>query len=311
MDNQNNQPTVNNTNNEPTMEPKMTPAQPSVQPTVEQNTQPATPTENAEPINTQEVPQGNPSTPSAEKVQVEVVEKPNDGNVMSRAEMAGIEKKEDKGYGKSIEELERESEERRAQKKAEFIKKANEEYKPNSKFKSFMLFVFFAALIAFIIFLPQIQSFISTHSGGGAKEASKIVTGKLVCELKTNTENLNIEYKSIFSMTDNKLYGLEHSVSTKGDRNLDAETLDGLNEKCEKLKDATADINGISVSCKYDNTTITQTEDFTYSELEADKLDAAFAEAGGTYSGFDEGQDMDAIEKEMKANGYTCNRKES
>lgn len=297
MDNQNNQPTVNNTNNEPTMEPKMTPAAPTVS---------TTPTE----VKTEELqPEANTAAPTTEKI--EIVEKPVDDNTMSRAEMAGIEKKEDKGYGKSIEELEKESEERRAQRKADFIKKANEEYKPNSKFKSVMLFLFFAGLIAFIIFLPQIQSFISTYSDGGYEEAPKIVNGKLVCELKTNTENLNVEYESIFSMSDNKLFALKHSVSTKGDRNLDAETLDALNEKCEKLKDATAEVKGLSVSCKYDNTTITQTENFTYNELEEEKLDAAFAEAGGTYSGFDKNQDMDAIEKEMKQNGYTCNRQES
>ena len=46
---------------------------------------------------------------------------------MSRAQMAGVEVvAEDKGYGKSIEELQQESDARRQQIKEEFIKKANE-----------------------------------------------------------------------------------------------------------------------------------------------------------------------------------------
>ncbi len=315
--NQNNQPTVNNTN--PTVVN-------NTNPTVVNNSTPtivsSTPTNNdavevmdstttaSQPEVKKEV---SSSTPTAGVVAVPPSAAPVDAstNNMSRAEMAGISSREEKGYGRSIKELEEESNARRQQKKEDFIKKANEEYKPNSKFKSFLLIMFFIILIAFVVFLPDIHSFISTWQGGGYEEAEKITTGKLECTLTTNTENLNLDYSALFGMTDNKLYSLRYSVSTKGDRNLDADTLDKLDADCKLLKETTDEVKGVQVECKYNNTTVTQTQIFTYSELNIDAMDSAYSEAGGTYPNFEYNQDMDKVEKEMKANGYTCSRSEN
>lgn len=296
MNNQNNQPTNENTNTEPTVTP------------VENNAEVLdTNTNTSEPSN-----KSTANTPTAGAVNVnanDVKVDPNN-NTMSRAQMAGVEVvAEDKGYGKSIEELQQESDARRQQRKEEFIRKANEEYEPNSKARTFGLILFFIVIIAFVVFLPEIHSYLSTITSP-TPEAQKIVTGKLECTLSTNTENLNIDYKAVFNMTDNKLYSLTHSTSTKGDRNLDATTLDGLNEKCEKLKNVTKEVDGVVVKCDYDGATIKQTQSFTYSDIDKEKLDAAYSEAGGTYPEFENEQDMDNIEKEMKQNGYTCSRKE-
>ena len=65
------------------------------------------------------------------------------------------------------------------------------------------------------------------------------------------------------------------------------------------------------MECSYDNTTMKQTQIFNYSDINVEKLDSAYAEVGGTYPSFEYNQDMDAIEKEMKANGYTCTREEN
>ena len=305
MNNENNQnqPTVNNNG-------------PAIVNSTPQNTVPVTNTpnpgvaQNTTETLTEKSATASASTPTASVVNVQTETKVDVNNTMSRAEMAGIEKKEDKGYGKSVEELQQESDARRQQRKEDFIKKANEEYKPNSKFKSFLLIMFFALLIAFVVFLPDIHSFISTMSDNKTEEV-KITNGKLVCELKTNTENLNMTYNSSFGMTDNKLYSLRYSLATKGDRNLDADTLDKLNEDCKKLKEVTTEVDGIVVECSYDNTTMKQTQIFTYSDINLEKLDSAYAEVGGTYPSFEYNQDMDAIEKEMKANGYTCTREEN
>ena len=307
MNNENNQnqPTVNNN-------------QPTIVSSTPQNTVPVAgiPNQGVTQNTTETLTSGSPtvstsaSTPTAAMVNAPANEKVDANNTMSRAEMAGIEKKEDKGYGKSVEELQQESDARRQQKKEEFIKKANEEYKPNSKVKSFFLILFFILLIAFVVFLPDIHSFISTFSDKKT-DSVKITNGKLVCELATNTENLNMTYSSSFSMTDNKLYSLRYSLATKGDRNLDAETLDKLNEDCKRLKEVTTEVDGIVVECNYDNTTMKQTQIFTYSDINLEKLDSAYAEVGGSYPGFEYNQNMDDIEKEMKANGYTCTREEN
>ncbi len=298
MDNQNNQPTNVNTNNEPTVTPVNNNAE-----VLDTSTNTTTNT------NTNS---SSANTPTAGAVNVDYNEVKVDanGNTMSRAQMAGVEVvAEDKGYGKSIEELQQESDARRQQRKEEFIKKANEEYEPNSKARTFGLILFFIVIIAFVVFLPEIHSYLSTLTSQ-TPTAEKIVTGKLECTLSTNTENLNIDYKSVFNMTDNKLYSLVHSTSTKGDRNLDANTLDGLNEKCEKLKNVTKEVDGVVVKCDYDGATMKQTQTFTYADLDTELLDSAYSEAGGNYPEFENGQDMDKIEKEMKQNGYTCSRVE-
>ena len=37
-------------------------------------------------------------------------------------------------------------------------------------------------------------------------------------------------------------------------------------------------------------------------------VDSAFAEAGGVFPSFQNGEDMDLVEKNMAASGYTCER---
>ncbi len=304
MNNENNQP---NTTVTEANEPVMTPVDTKPEEQTTGNPQPTEELDNTRQVAT------NASTPSAGLVAVPPSSEPKDatGGDVSRAEMAGISERKDKGYGKSIQQMQEESDARRKQKKEEFIKKANEEYKPNSKFKSFLLFMFFAILIAFVIFLPDIQQFISTYKGGGYDEAPKIVNGKLICELKTNTENLNMDYEYIFLMNDNKLKSLTQTLATKGDRNLDAATLDDLNEKCKLLKEHTASLKGVSVECTYDNTTITKVQKINLAEIDVEAITSAYTEAGGTYPEYKLDQDMDTLEKEMKQNGYQCSRQES
>ena len=49
-------------------------------------------------------------------------------------------------------------------------------------------------------------------------------------------------------------------------------------------------------------------QSFVYADLDEEKLTAAYTEAGGTYPQYQNGQDMDSIEKNMNASGYSCER---
>ena len=194
----------------------------------------------------------------------------------------------------------------------EDLKKVEVNYTPPSKGKSIALILFFVFLIAFVIFLPEITEMVNKMKANKNSPAEvKITDGKMTCTNKTNTTNLDKEYRIVFRFNDNKLEKLDYSTTTKGDPTLDAKTLDGLNETCKKLKDSTKTLAGISVSCDYSEGKLIEKQSFVYTEIEEEKIDAAYAEAGGTMPQYQARQDMDSIEKSMNAAGYSCKREAS
>ena len=204
--------------------------------------------------------------------------------------------------------LEQPSEEARISAREERIKKANENYKPPSKFKLFILFLFFALMIGYVLFLPDISSLMSNFKSNKNEVEEKITTGVLECELSTNTENLDLKYERNFSFTDNKLTSSDFTLTTRGDASLDEATLDDLANKCKILKEMTSSNEGVSVQCDYTEGKLIQKESFVYSELDEDELSSAYAEIGGTKPEFHDQDDMDQIEKTMNASGYNCLR---
>ena len=103
-------------------------------------------------------------------------------------------------------------------------KKVQSEYKPPSKFKTFLLIIFFIGLIAFIMFLPEIKDYLEEFQNRGKTEENvKITTGKLKCNKKTNTKTLDKDYDLVFHFKDNKLEKTEFSITTRGDATSDEE----------------------------------------------------------------------------------------
>ena len=190
------------------------------------------------------------------------------------------------------------------------MKEVEINYTPPSKFKVFLLVTFFVVLIAFVIFLPEINSFVETYK---AKKESPtpttITTGRLECDLARTTSNLDISYEKVFHFTDSKLESLSDTTITKGDVDLDEATLDEENNKCLTLKDYTQQLRGIIVTCDYKQGILDMTQTFTFADVDKDLLDTAYSEAGGLTVEFENGENIDLIEKSMKAAGYTCERK--
>ena len=54
---------------------------------------------------------------------------------------------------------------------------------------------------------------------------------------------------------------------------------------------------------------VVETQTLNYNTLNVEKVTSAYIEAGGVYPEFKKGQDIDGIEKNMNASGYTCERK--
>ena len=191
----------------------------------------------------------------------------------------------------------------------ENLKKVEVNYTPPSKGKTVLLILFFVFLIGFVIFLPEITEMVNKMKTETNNPSDiKITDGKLVCTHKTSTTNLDKEYRIVFGFSNNQLEKLDYTTSTRGDITLDEKKLDELNENCKKLKDEVKSLNGIKISCDYESGKVTEKQSFVYSELDEEKIDAAYAEAGGTMPQYRSGQDMDQIEKSMNAAGYSCLR---
>lgn len=191
----------------------------------------------------------------------------------------------------------------------EKLKKVEVEYNPPSKFKTFVLILFFILLIGFVIFLPDISNQIRLYKENKNKPPiEEIVDGKLVCTLNTNTANLDKNYSRTFNYKDNKLTGATFETETRGDATEDESVLNELNKKCTIIKESIAGLNGISVSCTYKDGNLVEREKFDYSSYDKEKVSAAYAEAEVDMLEFDLGQDIDSIKTNMLQGGFSCTK---
>lgn len=189
--------------------------------------------------------------------------------------------------------------------------KENYQPEPVSKFKKFMAALFIVILLLIVLFLPEINGFVLTVMNPEKKEVDNvpIITGTLRCANDRVDEKYNISYNYDFDFTDSKLKTLTYVESTTGDALVDADDLNTRLEKCNMLKTMTSGVNGIKVVCSLSSGTLTREQFFDYNSLDVNSATTAYVEAGGEYPGeFQKDSDIDAIEKNMKAAGYTCER---
>lgn len=183
----------------------------------------------------------------------------------------------------------------------------NINYKPPGVFKTLLLIIFFGGLVAFIIFLPEIQAFVAEYRSGGTG-VEEITSGKLKCNLETNTSNLNKSYERVFSFTDKKLQSAVYTSITKGDITSDESTLDELYNSCKIKKESVLQIDGVTIACDYSDGLLTEREHFNYKEFDLEKVKAAYTEAGVDIIEYEYGYDIDKINTEMLQAGFTCKK---
>ena len=191
----------------------------------------------------------------------------------------------------------------------ENLKKVEINYTPPSKLKVVLMIIFFVLILAFIIFLPNITTFINKYKSGNIEEKEEVITtGRLKCSLNTTTTNLDKDYYLVFKFTDSKLERTEFTITTKGDVTLDEETLNKLAATCKQLKENVDGMKGVTIQCNYTDGKLEEIQTFDLSVVDDEKLNSAFSESGGNNPEYKYGQDIDGIEKNMNASGYSCKR---
>ena len=191
------------------------------------------------------------------------------------------------------------------------LKKVEVEYKPPSKFKMGVMIFFFILILAFIIFLPEVTTFLSELKPGGQSNTTvdDITTGNLVCKLDTSTKNLDKSYIRTFAFTDNKLEKVTMETITKGDIDEDALTLDKLNNSCNSIKEGVLSLDGVEVDCNYRNGKLTETEVFDLNAYNFETVKAAYTEAGADMVKYEFGEDINSIKTSMLQGGFSCEKK--
>lgn len=188
-------------------------------------------------------------------------------------------------------------------------KKVDIEYKPPSRGKIIFMIFSFIVLILFILFLPEISSMINLYkSGAYNKTEEKITTGSMRCSLKTNTSNLDKIYDLLFKFKDNKLQKTEFVITTKGNPTEDEQVLDNLAAICTQLEQSLKDATGVYIRCDYTTGQLIEKQTFDLEVVDFEQLNSSFSEAGGNNPEYQFGQDIDIIERSMKASGYACTR---
>ena len=171
------------------------------------------------------------------------------------------------------------------------------------------LFILFGGLLALIIFLPDIQAYITNQKYLKSQEVKeKITTGTLECTMNDSSETLDYDYTFNFGFSDNKLTRLKSITEIRGDVSLDEAELSKLKGECDLLESVTSGLNGVSVSCKLENGLLTKNQTFNFASIVVDDAITAYVEAGGSYPFYRNGDNVDEVERDLISSGYTCER---
>ena len=189
------------------------------------------------------------------------------------------------------------------------LQKAIDDYKPPSKFQMFSSIFIIVLIFGFALFLPEISNYINyIMSGGNKKVSQEITSGVLVCVNETTTANLDKIYTRKFNFEDKKLKSAVIETTTRGDINLDEETLNELYNKCDLISKSVIGVSGITVKCEYSEGLLVERERFDYATYDLNLITTAYTEAGSNVLEFDYDADIDVIMKSMRQAGFTCEK---
>lgn len=196
-------------------------------------------------------------------------------------------------------------------KKREEALKEKESYqpKPVSKLKRVMSVMVFVMLFGIVFFLPEISSYLAeVRNPNKDVDNTPITTGTLKCSLDKVDNKYNLSYSYDFDFTDSKLDQLTYVQATTGDELVDHDDLNQKLTSCDNLKSMTTGLDGIKITCSLFGGVLTEEQMFNYNVLDHEQVTATYIEAGGLFPEFESNTDIDMIEKNMKAAGYTCER---
>ncbi len=170
------------------------------------------------------------------------------------------------------------------------------------------LFLLFAGLLLFILYIDEVNLYIDEWKNGGGEVIEEVTSGTLKCSSERQTSNMDYTYNVNFGFRDKKLKTLTYNVEVRGDIELDAVALEELHTKCKLIEQYAGNLNGIDVTCSLENGLLKEKQIFTYDSIQREEAMTAFVEAGGRYPEYKKDQNIDEVEKEMNAANYTCER---
>ena len=185
--------------------------------------------------------------------------------------------------------------------------KAKQLKREKSNFRYIMTIILFVLLFAFVFYLPDISHYLNEKQYLKNNEGL-ITTGDLYCKKKDNDDNFNYEYENTFSFTNNKLTRLDNKVTTTGSLSKDLDHLQKLKKNCDNLKLQTKGLDGVNIRCSLNDKTAIVEQELRYVDIKVEKVTNSYIEAGGVYPNYKYKDNINKIEKEMKAAGYTCER---
>lgn len=198
------------------------------------------------------------------------------------------------------------------EKKREMARLEKESYqpKPVGKFQKFFMGTFLISLFVIMIFLPQITAFLATlREPGDIVDPEVITTGVLKCTDEKVGDIFNINYTYEFDFESLELKRLSYYEVTIGNEVADSEELNSKLSECQLLKSFTSTVEGVKVACSLSSGNLTREQKFDYTIIKPEQASTAYIEAGGDYPGqFSLNANIDSLEKNMKADGYTCVR---
>lgn len=170
--------------------------------------------------------------------------------------------------------------------------------------------IFFIALIAFVIFLPDIRNLIVAYKTHVEEE--EVDSGKLICTLDRSTDDFDITYTETFNFKQYKLKTYTYKVETKGDSNKDIAKFQELYNACDNLSRTVgmSKLSGIIVDCSYveGDDKVVQTQNFDYNTIDKNGVKSAYTEAGVEYPEFELDDNINEIEKSVLAGGFSCSK---
>ena len=189
------------------------------------------------------------------------------------------------------------------------MEKVEIEYTPPSFFKKFIMIFMFAALLGSIIFMPEINKYLEKlkESKAPVVDEEQIMNGTLSCSFQTNNDTFDLIYSGIFNFSNRELTSLTYTLTTKGDRVLDSNSLQLLYDSCKSLSTDLEDKSyGVKVSCDLSGGTVRVDESIDYSEFKEDEASKLFKQYGIDLADFEAKQNIGDIEKELKRSNYIC-----
>lgn len=185
------------------------------------------------------------------------------------------------------------------------INNSSQSSEKGGKLRPVLLVLFFAFLLAFVMFLPDISKFL--QGGIGTSSDNELRDGVLVCTMEKNEDITSVSYQMEFRFVNKELLNSTFNITTESENKT---TIRENYNECKNLEVLAQDLSGIDVTCSSSDNINTMLESYNYRLIDTNGL-TSFTEAGGTYPEYKYKENIYDIKGKMINAGYDCKEKAS